>query len=345
MSKNAFMIGSGALLAVIALAARAAVASASGTTPLSGTSSAAAAPGCPVFGRSLSIGESGSDVTALQEYLDAQGYLDVGPTGYFGVLTRAAVARWQAEGGVVGIGGSGSGIFGPRSRAYFSESCSGGPGPSSSMQSLGFSADPSSGPAPLTVQFVARAPQGGTIGNAVDFGDGTSGDLAFVPTCSSCGPMGTVSHTYTATGTYTATLTSGVCTCPANGVCNCPATIVLGTTTVTVSDIAGPNATSGIEQLNAPGSVTLGVDGIAEVRNASFYFTLADVTASAATVDITRVGCWNSFPSDPPPTVVCMIAVVPTPPQTLSVGQDYMFGSDGITLTGISSGTATFSVQ
>jgi PKD repeat protein len=202
------------------------------------------------------------------------------------------------------------------------------------------------GIAPLAVQFTVTAPQGTTVGNSVNFGDGTSGNLGFAPVCSNCNLLAVVSHTYTATGTYTATLTSGNCACPANGICNCPNMMIVATTTVTVTATGSPSSTtSGIQQLNAPGSVALAIGGIAEIRNASFYFTLTSVTASNATINITPVGCWNSFPSDPIPAIRCMIAVVPTPPQTLSVGQKYVFGNYGITLTNIASGTATFSVE
>lgn len=77
-----------------------------------------------------------------------------------------------------------------------------------------FSASPVSGAAPLSVQFRSSAPQGGTIGNTVNFGDGTSGNLGFVPVCSSCNALGIVSHTYVSPGVYTATLTSGACVLP-----------------------------------------------------------------------------------------------------------------------------------
>jgi hypothetical protein len=102
---------------------------------------------------------------------------------------------------------------------------------------------------------------------------------------------------------------------------------------------------SNIQQLNAPGNVSLRQGGIAEIRNESFYFTLQSFSSSSATIQITPVGCWNSFPSDTPPKVRCMIATVPIPPQTLSVGQAYRAANYGITLTQISSGIATFSVN
>jgi hypothetical protein len=117
---------------------------------------------------------------------------------------------------------------------------------------------------------------------------------------------------------------------------------ILGTARVTVNSAStAPN----IQQLNAPGSVSLQQDGIAEIRNKSFYFTLQSISSSLATVQITPVGCWNSFPSDTPPQIRCMIAVMPIPPQTLSVSQTYSATNYGITLTQISNGTATFSVN
>jgi PKD repeat protein len=214
---------------------------------------------------------------------------------------------------------------------------------SSSTTSAGtnFSASPTSGAAPLSVQFTSSAPQGDAIGNAVNFGDGTSGNLGFAPVCSSCNALGIVSHTYVSPGIYTATLTSGACACPAGGICNCPAIQILGTATVTVNSAS---TASNIQQLNASGSVSLLQGGIAEIRNESFYFTLQNLFSSSVTIQITPVGCWNSFPSDTPPKVRCMIATVPIPPQTLSVGQTYRTANYGITLTQISNAVATFSV-
>ena len=298
---------------------------------------------CPSFARSLSIGSSGSDVSALQAYLDAHGYLSVSPTGYFGVLTKGAVGTWQTQSGIASSGSAGFGVFGPLSRTYFLKSCSGGQGGTTTTSGLSFTASPISGQFPLTVQFIATAPQGTTLGNSVNFGDGTSGTLGFVPVCSSCNIEATVTHVYQSAGTYTATLTSGACTCPANGICNCPNMLILATTTVTVGVTS--TTSSNIQQLNAPGSVTLQTGGIAEIRNESFYFTLQSFTASSAIIQLTPVGCWNSFPSDPTPKIMCMLAMIPIPPQTLSVGQTYTSAAYGITLTQIVNGTATFSVN
>ena len=306
---------------------------------------------CFPFTRSLSVGATGSDVTALQQFLGEQGYFTVSTTGYFGVITRAAVGRWQASNGVAALGSSGNGIFGPLSRGYFVRSCGGngggetGGGTGANTSTAAFSANPQSGIAPLAVQFSSTAPQGGSIGSAVNFGDGTTGGLGFVPVCSSCSARGIVLHTYTSPGTYTATLTSAICTCPTGEVCNCPNIQILGTVTVTVgASGAGTNTTSSDIQLNAPGTVTLAQSGIAEVRNESTYFTLESIASSSATIQISPVGCWNSFPSDPTPKVMCMIAMVPIPPQTLSVGQVYAAGNYSITLTQLTASTATFSI-
>src|SRR3989344_1483486 len=55
------------------------------------------------FNTNLTIGSTGADVVALQDVLVAQNYLTMPAgvaKGYFGALTRAAVARWQAANGI-----------------------------------------------------------------------------------------------------------------------------------------------------------------------------------------------------------------------------------------------------
>lgn len=69
------------------------------------------------FTRDLYVGVSGADVTALQNYLKAGGYFTATPTGYFGPITRAAVAAWQAANGV----SPASGYFGALSRAKYNQ--------------------------------------------------------------------------------------------------------------------------------------------------------------------------------------------------------------------------------
>lgn len=309
-------------------------------TSVSGTvSSSPTMSPCLSLSRSLSIGAQGSDVIALQKLLSSEGFLNVSATGYFGVLTKAAVGLWQQQNGVASSGSAGYGIFGPLSRASLLRSC--GDTTTTTTTGTNFTASPTAGAAPLTVQFTSSAPQGSSIGNTVNFGDGTSGTLGVVPVCSSCNAEGIVSHTFATAGTYTATLTAGACACPAGGICNCPNMQILGTATVTVGSTA---VAPTIQQLNAPGSVSLTPGGIAEIRNESMYFTLQGLTQYSATIQITPVGCWNSFPSDASPQMRCMLAMVPIPPQTLSVGQTYTSANYSVSLTQIVNGTATFSV-
>ncbi len=70
------------------------------------------------FTQNLTLGSTGSEVTALQQALVAGGHL-VMPAGvamgYFGPLTQAAVAKWQAANGV----SPAAGYWGPISRARY----------------------------------------------------------------------------------------------------------------------------------------------------------------------------------------------------------------------------------
>ena len=69
-----------------------------------------------VFTRALTIGSTGADVTALQNYLIGAGFsIPAGATGYFGTQTQAAVAAWQAANGVAPA----AGYFGPISQAKY----------------------------------------------------------------------------------------------------------------------------------------------------------------------------------------------------------------------------------
>jgi len=69
--------------------------------------------------RDLEMGSSGGDVSALQARLSqgsgpaAQALAAAGMTGYFGPLTKAALAEWQASNGI----SPAAGYFGPLTRA------------------------------------------------------------------------------------------------------------------------------------------------------------------------------------------------------------------------------------
>ena len=63
----------------------------------------------------------GGDVTALQDFLQSSGYLKVGPSGYFGLLTTKGVKNFQSANGI-----SPTGYVGPLTRAKINTvSCAG----------------------------------------------------------------------------------------------------------------------------------------------------------------------------------------------------------------------------
>jgi peptidoglycan hydrolase-like protein with peptidoglycan-binding domain len=97
--------------------------------PVPSTSTpAAAASACPALVRILSVGTRGADVTALQDFLRAKGYMSDASTGYFGVLTEAAVQKFQIANSIVSSGSAattGYGAVGPKTRSIISTLCSG----------------------------------------------------------------------------------------------------------------------------------------------------------------------------------------------------------------------------
>lgn len=82
-----------------------------------GSTTAPSASDCG-FTRSLTMEVEGDDVVCLQDYLTGTGHFTFsgGSTGYFGSITRTAVAAWQAANGVAPA----VGYFGPISMAKYS---------------------------------------------------------------------------------------------------------------------------------------------------------------------------------------------------------------------------------
>ena len=77
------------------------------------------------FNRDLTLGSTGADVTALQNWLIANGAsIPAGATGYFGGQTQAALAKWQASVGITPA----AGYFGPITRAKVNASAGGSTG-------------------------------------------------------------------------------------------------------------------------------------------------------------------------------------------------------------------------
>ena len=83
-------------------------------------------PLCTVPKNDLYIGltdaNTNNEVSILQKFLLNNGMSDVRVTGYFGVITKGALDRWQKANGLI-IALSGQGTFGPRSRALMATKC------------------------------------------------------------------------------------------------------------------------------------------------------------------------------------------------------------------------------
>lgn len=81
---------------------------------------------CGPFSRSLTVGAQGADVTQLQTALESTGDLVI-PVGvgkgYFGPLTQAALASYQAKNGIAPA----AGYFGPITMSSFQSKCSAAP--------------------------------------------------------------------------------------------------------------------------------------------------------------------------------------------------------------------------
>lgn len=104
------------------------------------------------FTRDLTVGAKGDDVKCLQ------GYLKVSPqSGFFGPLTKAAVAKWQAANGV----SPAAGYWGPRSRAKYASLIAAAPAPTPSP-----TPSPAAAGSGLTVTLDPVQPASGLFGES-----------------------------------------------------------------------------------------------------------------------------------------------------------------------------------
>lgn len=69
-----------------------------------------------LFTQYMGVGSRGADVVKLQKFLKTRGFLASEPTGYYGLLTRTAVKKYQASYGV-----SQTGSVGPVTRGYLAK--------------------------------------------------------------------------------------------------------------------------------------------------------------------------------------------------------------------------------
>lgn len=196
---------------------------------------------CPQITVQLSIGSTdartGGQVSQLQQFF-ASRYGNQPVTGYFGVLTRANVVRYQQE-----VGLSPVGMVGPYTRASLAN-CTDTTPPSTGTS---FEATPLSGIAPLSVTFKVNSLTIGTDTSSVyvDFGDGQTAPVQPIYCIKApCLPLANVEHVYSSPGTYTAKLMQNNNYCPSGNFCTLMyrEPTVLATTLVSVSG----NSQSGI---------------------------------------------------------------------------------------------------
>lgn len=170
---------------------------------------------CPRVSRVLQNGDSGADVTRLQQFLalDPSVYPEAQVTGYYGSLTEAAVRRFQCKNKIVCDGtpaSTGYGVVGPRTGAILALQCPDGGG---TGQLSGFiKVSPTAGVSPLNVSVdatvnTARSCAAQTY--QIDFGDNTAPVSVNVP-ANRCSELQQVfPHVYQNGGTYQVLLRAG----------------------------------------------------------------------------------------------------------------------------------------
>ncbi len=176
---------------------------------------------CLSWGRTMSIGAQGSDVTRLQTFLVRQGVLDSEPTGYFGSLTRGAVYKWQLAAGL-----EGTGTVDKDTADTMNVYCNSGRTPTNTTQTttnpttttnprlpvaavdrFSFTVEPRSGVAPHQVSAFFVISGTTCTAYSLDWGDGTTG-VSREGGTTSCEPDSInrqLTHVYQARGTYNVT--------------------------------------------------------------------------------------------------------------------------------------------
>jgi peptidoglycan hydrolase-like protein with peptidoglycan-binding domain len=194
-----------------------------GDTDTVTTTTTPSATACPQLGKSLKLGSTGEDVRRLQQFLsnDRNIYPEAQVTGYYGVLTEAAVKRWQAKFNIVSSGtpvSTGYGVVGPRTAAVLALQCAGTTSytdtTGSTAPSVGgfIQVTPIAGNAPLSVTVQATVNTVNSCSGAaytLDYGDGTVPSQIVVPAGNCQQMIQTLGHTYPYGGTYPITLSAG----------------------------------------------------------------------------------------------------------------------------------------
>ena len=118
------------------------------------------------FTSDLTVGSKGADVNTLQQLLINKGYLTAvsAPTGYFGPLTQAALAKFQAANGI----SPAAGYFGPKTRAFVNSM---GVGGTTGGTTGGTVTPPASG---LAVSLSSQNPAAGSLISSSGSGAGSA---------------------------------------------------------------------------------------------------------------------------------------------------------------------------
>ncbi|TAM80975.1 MAG: peptidoglycan-binding protein [Acidobacteria bacterium] len=125
------------------------------------------------FTRDLTVGSKGADVSALQQVLINAGYLKISaPTAYFGSMTKAALAKYQAANGVKPA----AGYFGPITRAFIASSSVAGAGTGTGT-GTGSSTSTTVTP-PTTGLAVSLASNNPSAGSLITTASGSTGGTA-----------------------------------------------------------------------------------------------------------------------------------------------------------------------
>jgi peptidoglycan hydrolase-like protein with peptidoglycan-binding domain len=185
-------------------------------------SSPTPAGSCPRVSRVLKLGDSGADVTRLQQFLaqDSAVYPERSVTGYYGPLTEAAVKRFQCKNKLVCDGTpatTGYGVTGPRTAALLALQCPDGGATTSTGGTAGqvsgfIRVTPTTGVSPLNVLVEATvntARNCGSMNYVIDYGDGTPTSSVFVPQNGCNEITQSFPHTYQRGGTYQILLRAG----------------------------------------------------------------------------------------------------------------------------------------
>lgn len=240
---------------------------------------------CYEYSRTLQLGASGADVSALQQFLasDPAVYPEGNVSGYFGSLTQAAVQRWQAKNGIVSSGSpstTGYGLVGPRTAAAMASQCSGGNGGGTGAAVTGpvggfIQVTPVVGNAPLPVSVTATVNTTNSCTGAtytLDWGDGTVPQQIMVP-AGQCSQLSqTLTHTYTFGGTFQVRLAAGTHQTYATVTVSGPSASAVSTpsTQTVVTDYGLPNESFNASTASGVAPLTVTFSGVVTSNDAGF---------------------------------------------------------------------------